>query len=162
MLSTVRSVRSIRTILVTLACLGALGAAPAAGAPPPIRHVFVIVLENKGFSETFGENSQAPYLSRTLTAQGQLIANYYGVAHLSLPNYIAMVSGQAPNPITQSDCQFYMDLVPGAIGADGQAFGQGCVYPSPVKTLADQLRAHGLTWRGYLQDMGNSATESRL
>jgi phosphatidylinositol-3-phosphatase len=160
-LSTVRSVRTIRTILVTVACLGALGAAPAAGAPPPIRHVFVIVLENKGFSETFGANSQAPYLSRTLTAQGQLIANYYGVAHLSQPNYIAMVSGQAPNPITQSDCQFYMDMVPGTIGADGQAFGQGCVYPSPVKTIADQLRAQGLTWRGYMQDMGNSATEPK-
>ena len=154
-------VRTIRTILVTLACLGAFGAAPAAGAPPPIRHVFVIVLENKGFSETFGANSQAPYLSNTLTAQGQLIANYYGVAHLSLPNYIAMVSGQAPNPITQSDCQFYMDMVPGTIGADGQAFGQGCVYPSPVKTVADQLRAKGLTWRGYLEDMGNSATEPK-
>jgi phosphatidylinositol-3-phosphatase len=155
------SVRTIRTILVTLACLGVLGAAPAAGAPPPIRHVFVIVLENKGFSETFGANSQAPYLANTLTAQGQLIANYYGVAHLSLPNYIAMVSGQAPNPITQSDCQFYMDMVPGTIGADGQAFGQGCVYPSAVKTVADQLRAKGLTWRGYMEDMGNSATEPK-
>ena len=72
-----------------------------------------------------------------------------------------MVSGQAPNPITQSDCQFYMDMVPGTIGADGQAFGQGCVYPSPVKTIADQLRAKGLTWRGYMEDMGNSATEPK-
>src|SRR5712691_3659019 len=156
-LSTVPHVRSIRTILATLACLGALGAAPGAAAPPPIRHVFVIVLENKGFSETFGAGSQAPYLSRTLTAQGQLLANYYAVAHLSLPNYIAMVSGQAANPVTQSDCQFYMDVVPGSIGADGQAVGQGCVYPSPVKTVADQLRAKGFTWRGYSQDKTQSA-----
>jgi phosphatidylinositol-3-phosphatase len=160
-LSTVRRVRSVATILAMLACLGALGAAPAVAAPPPIRHVFVIVLENKGFSETFGAGSQAPYLSRTLTAQGQLLANYYAVAHLSLPNYIAMVSGQAPNPVTQSDCMFYADVVPGSIGADGQAVGQGCVYPSPVKTVADQLRANGLTWRGYMQDMGNSPTEPK-
>ncbi len=153
--------RKIGTILAMLACLAALNAAPAVAAPPPIRHVFVIVLENKGFSETFGAGSQAPYLSRTLTAQGQLLANYYGVAHLSLPNYIAMVSGQAPNPITQSDCQFYMDVVPGSIGADGQAVGQGCVYPSPVKTIADQLRAKGLTYHGYMGDMGNSATEPK-
>jgi len=153
-------VRKIGTILATLACLGAVGAAPAAAAPP-IKHVFLIVLENKGFSETFGKDSQAPYLAETLRSQGQLIGNYYGVAHLSLPNYIAMVSGQAANPITQSDCQFYMDMVPGSIGADGQAFGQGCVYPSPVKTIADQLRAKGLTWRGYMQDMGNSSTEAK-
>ena len=148
-------------MLATLACLGALGAAPAVAAPPPIRHVFVIVLENKGFSETFGAGSQAPYLSKTLTAQGQLLANYYAVAHLSLPNYIAMVSGQAANSATQSDCQLYTDVMPGTIGADGQAVGQGCVYPSPVKTVADQLRAKGLSWRGYMQDMGNSATEPK-
>jgi phospholipase C len=148
-------------MLATLACFGALGAAPAAAAPPPIKHVFVIVLENKGFSETFGAGSQAPYLSKTLTAQGQLLANYYAVAHLSLPNYIAMVSGQAANAMTQSDCQFYTNVVPGTIGADGQAVGQGCVYPSPVKTVADQLRATGLAWRGYMQDMGNSATEPK-
>ena len=104
--------RKVGTILATLACLGAIGAAPAAAAPP-IKHVFLIVLENKGFSETFGKDSQAPYLAETLRGQGQLIANYYAVAHLSLPNYIAMVSGQAANPITQSDCQFYMDIVPG-------------------------------------------------
>jgi phosphatidylinositol-3-phosphatase len=148
-------------MLATLACLGALGAAPAGAAPPPIKHVFVIVLENKGFSETFGPGSQAPYLSKTLTAQGQLLANYYAVAHLSLPNYIAMVSGQAANPTTQFDCQFYMNMVPGTIGPDGQAVGQGCVYPSPVKTVADQLREKGLTWRGYMQDMGNSAAEPK-
>ena len=74
-----------------LVCLAALGAAPAAAAPP-IRHVFVIVLENKGFTETFGATSPAPYLS---------------------------------------------------------------------KTLADQLQSRGLTWRGYMQDMGNSATEAK-
>src|SRR3954447_23156530 len=114
----------MRRLIWVIAVAVALGtAAPAVAdvTPPPIKHVFVIVLENKGFSETFGAGSQAPYLSKTLTAQGQLLANYYAIAHLSLPNYIAMVSGQAPNPVTQSDCQFYMDVVPGSVGADGQA-----------------------------------------
>jgi hypothetical protein len=151
--------RPIGTILAFAALLGALGAAPVAAAPPPIGHVFVIVLENKGFSETFGANSKAPYLADTLTDQGQLLANYYAIAHLSLPNYVAMVSGQAANTLTQADCQFYTDVVPGSIGSDGQAVGQGCVYPSSVKTIADQLRAKGLTWRGYMQDMGNSTSE---
>ena len=41
-----------------------------------IRHVFTIVLENKSYAETFGPNSPAPYLSKTLTANGQLLPNY--------------------------------------------------------------------------------------
>ena len=36
-------------------------------------HVFIIVLENKGFNTTFGPSSPATYLSQTLTAQGQLL-----------------------------------------------------------------------------------------
>ena len=40
--------------------------------------------------------------------------------------------------------------------------GQGCVYPSSVKTVADQLTAAHKTWRGYMEDMGNTPTrESR-
>ena len=38
--------------------------------------------------------------------------------------------------------------------APQQAVGNGCVYPAGVKTVADQLEAKGLTWRGYLEDMG--------
>src|SRR3954470_15827583 len=98
----------------TLVCLVAL-AAPAglppatatAAAAPPIRHVFVITLENKGFDETFGPTSPAPYLSQELPAQGQLLTQYHGIGHASLDNYIAMASGQAPNVITQADCPFY-------------------------------------------------------
>jgi hypothetical protein len=32
--------------------------------------------------------------------------------------------------------------------------GTGCVYPSSVRTLADQLTASGRSWKGYLEDMG--------
>ena len=52
---------------------------PRGGAAPPIRHVFIIVLENKGFDTTFGPSSPAIYLSQTLTAQGQLLRQYYGI-----------------------------------------------------------------------------------
>jgi phosphatidylinositol-3-phosphatase len=38
--------------------------------------------------------------------------------------------------------------------SDGQAVGQGCVYPASVPTVADQLTAKGLTWKAYQQDMG--------
>ena len=121
---------------------------------PPVRHVFVIVLENENYSATFGPHPEAPYLAKKLTARGQLLSNYYGTGHASLDNYITMVSGQAANTITQSDCQRYTNVTPGTIVAGGQALGQGCLYPSSVKTIANQLGAKGLSWRGYMEDMG--------
>jgi len=113
------------------------------------------VLENENAAHTFGPNPPAPYLAKTIREAGAFIPNYYGIAHLSLPNYIAMVSGQGPNPVTQSDCQGFVDVQPGVIGPDGQATGQGCVYPRSVPTVADQLSAAGSSWRGYMEDMGN-------
>jgi phosphatidylinositol-3-phosphatase len=132
------------------------GAQSSVAALPPVKHVFVILLENENASSTFGANSPSPYLARTLSAQGLLLPNYYGVTHLSLGNYIALLSGQGSNPDTQADCQFYTDLIPATIGPDGQALGQGCVYPTNVKTLADQLDKKGLSWKGYMEDMGNT------
>ena len=130
---------------------GSLAAAP----PPPIRHVFIIVLENKGFDTTFGPLSPATYLSQTLTAQGQLLRNYYGIGHKSLPNYLAMVSGQGANGVTQADCLVYVNVFPGTqTSFFGQTLGQGCVYPAATKTIADQLTANGLTWKAYMQDIG--------
>jgi phosphatidylinositol-3-phosphatase len=156
-----------RAVLAVLASAGVtvtgvLAASPTTAAakpaastqPPPVRHVFVVNLENKGYDETFGPDSPAPYLSKTLTAKGQLLTQYYGTAHNSLPNYIAQISGQGPNPQTQGDCQVYSDFVQTGAVAPQQAVGNGCVYPAGVKTVADQLEAKGLTWRGYMEDMG--------
>ncbi len=125
---------------------------------PAIRHVFIIVLENESDSTTFGPNSPAPYLSKTLTSEGAYLPDYYGVGHNSLDNYIAMISGQAPNVETSSDCQFYTSVTPGTIGADGQAVGEGCVYPTDVPTIASQLTSAGLTWRDYNDGMGADPT----
>jgi hypothetical protein len=143
--------------------LGALLAVPSAAgaARPAIKHVFVIVLENKDYDQSFGPQAKSPQLGRELPAQGVLLSQYYGIGHLSLDNYIAMISGQGPNPITQSDCQIYQEFFPGTIGSDGQATGLGCVYPTAVKTVADQLSAKGLTWGGYMEDMANTTTDDR-
>lgn len=156
-----------RAVLAVLAAAGltvtgVLAASPTTAAakpvastqPPPVRHVFVVNLENKGYDETFGPDSPAPYLSKTLTAKGQLLTQYYGTAHNSLPNYVAQISGQGPNPQTQGDCQGYSDFVQTGTVAPQQAVGNGCVYPAGVTTVADQLEAKGLTWRGYMEDMG--------
>src|ERR1700739_4678712 len=94
-----------------------------------IKHVFVIVLENEGFDVTFGPNSKAPFLSKTLTAQGVLLNQYYGTGHVSLDNYIAMLSGQAATPDTRNDCQVYADFALTGTTPDGQAIVSGCGSP---------------------------------
>ena len=66
-----------------------------------------------------------------------------------------MISGQAPNTATQTDCQQYTDFASSGMTPDGQAIGTGCVFPANVKTIADQLVAAGFTWKAYMEDMGN-------
>jgi phosphatidylinositol-3-phosphatase len=149
------------TIALILGALLAVPAVAGAASQPPIKHVFVIVLENKDYASSFGPGAQSVQLP-ALASQGVLLSQYYGTAHNSLPNYIAMVSGQGPNPITQSDCQIYQELLPGIIGSDGQALGLGCVYPASVKTVADQLDSAGLTWGGYMEDMASPCQHPAL
>jgi len=122
--------------------------------PPPIHHVFVIVLENEDYDATFGPASPAPYLADSMVAAGALLRQYYGIGHFSLDNYIAMISGMAPDLETQRDCHLYVDFVETGITADGQPIGRGCIYPAHVLTIANQLAGRGLTWKAYMEDMG--------
>jgi phosphatidylinositol-3-phosphatase len=149
----VRAVGALALVLLFTAT--AHGQGPTAAVPPAIGHVFVIVLENEDFDRTFGPGSDAPYLARALTRQGMLLKNYYGTGHYSLDNYLAMLSGQAATPETRDDCEVFAEFVQTGVTQDGQAIGSGCVYPASVKTLPDQLTAKGLSWRAYLEDMGN-------
>ena len=117
--------------LTAIVCLWAgafLGSAHASGGPP-IRHVFILMLENQNAANTFAGKPPAPYLAQTLPAQGALVPNYYGIGHASLDNYIALISGQAPNEKTQLDCPLFSDFLlqqPG-LDAHGQLLGLGCV-----------------------------------
>jgi phospholipase C len=143
---------SLAALAVTLACC----VVPAQAAERKVQHLFLIVLENQSYEATFGRNSAARYLSRTLTKQGALLPNYYGIGHWSLDNYIAMISGQAPNKETQGDCASYTEFQMSAPSLDshGQALGSGCIYPQIVRTLPDELETAGFTWKGYMEDMG--------
>lgn len=132
------------------------------GSIPPIRHVFVINLENKGYDETWGPNSPAPYLSQTLRAKGVLLSQYYGTAHNSLPNYIAQISGQGPDKQTQADCQSYTTFTGAGTVSPGQYVGDGCVFPASVPTLPKQLQRAGLSWKGYMEDMGTPCRHPAL
>ncbi|HVP75001.1 MAG TPA: alkaline phosphatase family protein [Gaiellaceae bacterium] len=144
--------------------------------PGKIKHVWLIILENKSYDATFTGLNNNTYLWQTLPSQGVLLKNYYGTGHFSLDNYISMVSGQATQPDDQADCPFF-DEFSGSIDSSGSLFtnpnyGQlvsaqgpnaapgtnGCVYPTSVQTLFNQLDAAHVSWKGYAQDLGNSET----
>jgi len=136
---------------------GVTGSGPAAvGVLRTIRHVWVIDLENQGYAQTFGNPSADPYLARTLPRTGALLENYYAIGHSSAANYVAQVSGQAPDLGTQADCPLWTPFPGDAVaGPYHQVLGEGCVYPATVPTLGNQLSGAGLGWAAYLQDMGN-------
>ncbi len=150
----------MRSVLVALAVTATLiagcGGDSSEGEsdPPAIGHVFTIVLENKDYRVTFGKDPPARYLAEALPAKGQLLTRYYGTSRPSLGNYIAMISGQAVNDTVQRSCPRFVDFQLQRVGAYDQAIGSGCVYPQKVVTLADQLEAAALDWRGYMESMG--------
>ncbi len=74
---------------------------------------------------------------------GQLLTQYYATSHASLGNYITQISGQPSNAATNGDCITFTEY----------RNGQGCVYPSSVKTVADQLDGAGKSWKSYQEDM---------
>jgi hypothetical protein len=138
-----------------------------------VKHVWLIILENKSYDATFTGLNDNTYLWQTLPEQGVLLKNYYGTGHFSLDNYVSMVSGQATQPDTQADCPYY-DKFTGTLDTSGKLrtnpnYGQmesaagpnaaagsnGCVYPASVPTLFNQLDAAHVSWKGYAQDLGN-------
>lgn len=132
-------------------------AAPTAGTLPEIGHVFIIMLENKSYTEVFGSQASADsadsYLQKTLPAQGALLQDYYGTSHYSHSNYVTLVSGQPPNAYNQTDCPYFRDFTPTQIDSDGVAHGIGCVFPRTIETVGDQLNAAGKSWKAYAESM---------
>ena len=137
------------------------GTAAGSGSAAPgglraVRHVWVIELENQGYAQSFGTLPADPYLAQTLPQTEALLENYYAIGHSSADNYIAQVSGQAPDIATQIDCPVWTPF-PGQViaGPYRQVLGEECVYPAAVPTLGNQLSAAGRNSAAYLQDMGN-------
>ena len=141
-----------------------------------IKHVWLIIEENKSYDATFTGLNKNSYLWQTLPSQGVLLKNYYGTGHFSQDNYEALVAGQAPEQDTQSDCDVaatnfstnrltdfsgsntsnvnYGQSV-SAAGPNAKDGKNGCVYPTAAPTLFNQLDAAGKTWKGYAQDLGD-------
>jgi hypothetical protein len=121
-----------------------------------IKHVWVIIMENKSYDATFTGLNGNSYLWQTLPEQGALLTNYYGTGHSSEDNYLSLVSGQAPISDDENDCPNYTSMA-GSIDTTGSLktngnFGQfesaagpnapigdnGCVYPDANPTDQSQ------------------------
>jgi phosphatidylinositol-3-phosphatase len=81
---------------IALSLAAALGVAPALAKDPKpsiprLDHVFVIVMENHYFGQIYG-NANAPFTTAYANS-ANLAANYFGVGHPSLTNYLEMVGG---------------------------------------------------------------------
>jgi hypothetical protein len=134
---------------------------PAPGTPiklPPVKHIWVIALSGMSFSTALADASADPYLAKQLVPKGTLLSNYTLSASSALGNGIALLSGQGVNLDTEQNCPTYSELQPPTVNATtGLAEGVGCVYPSEVKTLANELSDANLTWKAYVQDMDQGA-----
>jgi len=133
---------------------------PATSSEPeagPVKHVFVISLTSPGYEQSLGAQSQMPYLSATLRPQGELLSNYSLLDGAALPNGIAAIGGQPPNPATAAGCPGYEELTGAKANSRGVLGGAGCVYPVETLTLADQLTSGQLTWRAYVEGMVDAA-----
>jgi len=120
-------------------------------------HVFEIALTTTSYRAAFGAGSVAHYLNRKLRRKGVLLSGYRTLGGSELPDYLAMVSGQAPNSDSRTDCAIYAEFSGSATASsDGQVPGPGCVYPDTVLTVADQVTASGKEWKAYLADMDST------
>jgi hypothetical protein len=129
--------RGVALVLLALATAGCGGGSAGASIPttaprsvrlPDFTHVVVVVFENREASQIVG-NPAAPTFNGLARRYARL-TSYDGVAHPSLPNYLALVSGSTQG-IT-SDCT-------------------DCLVRA--RNLADTLAAAGKTWKTYAEDL---------
>ena len=95
---------------------------------PNFSHVFLIVMENKERGQIVG-NASAPYINSLRNTYAEA-ANYYGIRHPSLPNYLTLTSGHTFGIST--DCN-------------------DCFQNAP--NIVTQLEAAGRSWKSYQESM---------
>jgi hypothetical protein len=102
----------------------------AATAPPRVRHVVWIFMENKT-ADSVLQSHATPFIS-SIAARCGVATNYHNVTHPSLPNYLAATSGDTHG--VTSDCQ-----------------PSRCAQSGP--SIFSQLDSAHLTWRSYVESM---------
>ena len=91
----------VAAALAAAAVLGStIGGAATQRPVPQFRHVVLVVFENHAYGQVIGSR-EAPTFN-ALAHRYALLTRSYGVAHPSLPNYLALVSGSTFG--IRSDC----------------------------------------------------------
>lgn len=118
-----------RMIKLALLLLGALTCGYAAQAKiPRFRHVVLIVMENHSDASLIG-NPDLLYLNRLVKKYG-FDDNYFGVTHPSLPNYVAMLTGNIWGSHSDNPAQRFVHA-----------------------SLVGQMERAGLSWKAYMQSL---------
>jgi hypothetical protein len=96
---------------------------------PHLDHVFVIMMENHGYSQIVG-NPNAPFTNQYANSVNSA-TNYFAVAHPSLTNYLEVVGGSnfgvhSDNNSDWHNSQCSPDLVAGTVNTDNPASGNIC------------------------------------
>jgi len=142
---------------------------------PELDHVFVIVLENHNSFTSFGsigilDNPMAPKIT-ALANTYNFAPNYHGVWHPSLPNYLAMITGDWIGTDVIGNTDGGHLYPPGSVVgiSDDDSPSVATDYGPPANaskhrwhvnlpSLAGQLVAAGLDWRAYLQNIPQAGT----
>jgi phosphatidylinositol-3-phosphatase len=99
-------------------------------------YVVVILLENVALG-TIMNGTSAPYM-KSLANNYSLALHYSAIAHPSLPNYLALASGQP-----------FIQWSPSDSGPSGD---KGCCTAGNASNIVDRLEAAHLTWKAYAED----------
>jgi hypothetical protein len=122
--------KSLATLLLcalTSAALAQQGPVPTG--IPHLDHVFLIMMENHGYTEILN-NPNAPFINR-YARQANLATNYFAVAHPSLTNYLEVVGGTnfgvlSDNPPDWHDASCATNLSTGIPNTDTPASPNIC------------------------------------
>lgn len=118
---------------------------------PLFSHVFVILMENTSLStlQKAMTAGTAPNL-KTWAGQYATGSDYHGVTHPSLPNYVALTSGDTGG--IGCDCQAQPNQ--GSCSPIGDVCFSACTCDVSAQNLADQIESAKKTWMDFGEDMG--------
>jgi phospholipase C len=139
---------------VLAGCAAWVGVQAAQAAPlegvPRYSHIFLIIEENHTFDQVIG-NKAAPNFNK-LAKQYGLATEFYAERHPSEPNYIAILGGDTFG-ISDDDAYFCKPSKTSVRGCDNASDKDYVDHTIAARSLVDQLSEHGLTWKGYFEDI---------
>jgi len=117
------------------------------------------MMENHGINDIIGNTADAPYLNQLASSYG-VATHYFGVTHPSLPNYLAAISGDFQGIWDDCAAEVSITCAPQAfvsasplLTSNEAASASNRPHMFNGQTLVDQIEAHHLTWKAYMQSM---------